>query len=75
MLDEQITHTFLGREYGWDYVSDVNVEMLRHNRHCNMNVLNNPDKFPKANFDYIAMHVEAIDEFFARYGDLVGNFA
>lgn len=75
MRDEQITNTFLGREYGWDRVSDVNVEMLRHNRECNLNVLANPDKFPDANLDFIAQHVAAVDDFFARHGDVLANFA
>lgn len=75
MMDEQITHTFLGREYGWDRVSDVNVEMLRHNRECAMNVLTNPDKFPKADFAHVEKHVEAIDDFLIRYDMLIGQFA
>ena len=75
MRDERITNTFLGREYGWDRVSDVDVAMLRHNRECDMNVLNNPDKFPKADFDYIARRVEATDEFLTRYVALIGQFA
>ena len=53
MNDERITNTFLGREYGWDRVSDANIEMLRHNRECNMNILAHPHKFPNADFHYI----------------------
>lgn len=75
MLDERITNTFIGREYGWDRVSEANVEMLRHSRECGMNVLTNPDKFPKADFDHIEKHVAAIDEFLTRYDAFVGQFA
>lgn len=50
---ERITQTFIGREYGWDTLADVNWSMLHNNVLCARNILNNPDKFPKANFDHV----------------------
>lgn len=75
MLDQQITHTFIGEEYGWDRVSDADPALLRTNREAAMRVINNPDKFPRADFDHIRRHVAAIDEFFAQHGPLLEQFA
>lgn len=49
--DEKITTTFIGREFGWDRLSDVNWDLLLNNVLSARRVLSNPDKFPKANFD------------------------
>jgi hypothetical protein len=75
MLDPQITYTFIGQEYGWDRVSDADPAMLRQNRESMMGVLENPGRFPKADFNKCAEIVREIDTFFLRYGDLLTNFA
>lgn len=72
--DPQITHTFIGREYGWDRVSDADPALLRNNREAAMRVINNPDDFPNANFTLCAHTVAEIDAFFAQY-PLVEQFA
>lgn len=64
MLDQYITNTFIGRKYGWDRVSEANPSLLRNNREAGMRVLNNPDRYPNADFAHIRQHVAAIDTFF-----------
>ena len=75
MLDAQITHTFIGQEYGWDHVSDADPDMLRQNRECMIRVIENPDQFPNADFAKAEKIVHEIDEFFFQYGDLLSQFA
>jgi len=52
-MTERITQTWIGREFGWDTLEDVNWGILRNNVLCARNILTNPEKFPKANFDYL----------------------
>lgn len=75
MLDPQITNTFIGQEYGWDRVSDADPDMLRNNRESMMFVINNPERFPNADFAKAGRIVREIDGFFARYGALLEQFA
>lgn len=56
--DERITTTFIGREFGWDRMSDVNWPILLTNVMSARRILDNPEKFPRANFD----HCEKMDQ-------------
>ena len=49
--DERITTTFIGREFGWDRLSDVNWSMLQNTVLSARRVLTAPEKFPRADFD------------------------
>lgn len=75
MIDEQISHTPIGREFMWDRLSDVDVSLLRNNRESSMRVINNPDQFPNADFDACRTLVLEIDAFMAQYGPLLSQFA
>lgn len=75
VLDPQITQSYIGQEYGWDRVSDVDLDMLRQNRESMMNVLANPTQFPKADLTACNRKVVEIDAFIAQYGDLLVQFA
>ena len=70
-INPQITNTTIGREYGWDHVSDADPALLRHNRECAMNVLLNPDRFPRANFSALEEQVAAIDDFFITHNEVL----
>lgn len=74
-IDPQITHTYLGTEYGWDRVSDADPQLLRANREACMNIMANPSKYPEADFNRIGRHVAEIDAFFAAHGALLEKFA
>lgn len=63
----RITNTFIGREYMWDSLADVDRDMLRHNLRCKQNILENPEKFPRANFDLLEKQVEEHELFLAMY--------
>jgi hypothetical protein len=75
MLNAQITNTFIGQEYGWDRVSDADPVMLRQNCDSMMGVLQNPDRFPKADFAKAEQIVRAIDAFFNDHGAMLEQFA
>lgn len=66
--DERLPR-WMGEEYGWDTVADVKWDMLRHNLKCIDGILDNPEKFPKADiaklewqqdelFVFLASHIE-----------------
>jgi len=75
MLNAQITNTFIGQEYGWDFVSDADPAMLRQNRESMMFVIENPDRFPNADFAKAEQMVREIDTFFNAHGFLLEQFA
>ena len=75
MTDMKIGHTLIGREYGWDRLSDVDLVMLQGNREAKMRVINKPHQFPLADFDACREMVKAIDLFMFDYGDLLAEFA
>lgn len=75
MIDTQITHTYIGREFMWDRVSDADPELLRNNRTSAMRVLNSPASYPNADFDKCEEMVREIDNFFHCYGSLLDQFA
>lgn len=66
-IDPQITHTFIGRTYGWDRVSDADPAILRSNREAAMRVLTNSDDFPLADRPACEALVAEIDVFFATF--------
>lgn len=75
MIDTQITHTYIGREFMWDRVSDADPAMLRQNRAAMAWVIKNPARYPDADFAKAEQIVRSIDEFFNLYGDLLEQFA
>jgi len=48
---ERITNTHIGRHFGWDTINDVKWDIVRNNVLSARNVLSNPQKFPRADFD------------------------
>lgn len=75
MLNAQITNTFIGREYGWDFVSDADPALLRQNRESLMYVITNADIFPDADFTKASNLIKAIDAFFNDHGTVLEQFA
>lgn len=75
MLDAQITQTFIGQEYGWDHVSDADPAILRTGRESMQFVIDNPSRFPNADFAKAERIVREIDEFFFNYGYLLNEYA
>lgn len=75
MLNARITNTFIGQEYGWDFVSDADPAMLRQNRTSMMDIIHNPDRFPNADFSKAERIVREIDAFFNDHGALLEQFA
>ena len=75
MLNARITNTFIGQEYGWDYVSDADPAMLRQNRRSMMFIIENPDQFPNADFPKAHQIVREIDAFFTEHGAVLEQFA
>lgn len=75
MMDAQITRSYIGEEFGWDHLSDVDLDLLRNNRASMMNVLANPTQFPKADLVACNRKVVEIDAFMAQYGPLLVQFA
>lgn len=75
MLNTRITDTVIGKIYGWDYLSDVDPELLRNNRKAMILILENPSDFPKADFAHADRVVRAIDALFNEHGDLLDQFA
>lgn len=51
---------FFGEHYGWDYPADVNWPMLQNNYVRGRFVLDNPQKFPRANVAHLEEEQEAI---------------
>lgn len=74
-MDVQITQTFIGQHFSWDRVSEAKLELIENNRESAMRVINDPDRFPNAQFDYLKTLVIEIDAFMAQYGTLLGQFA
>lgn len=74
MANAQITHTPIGQEFQWDYLSDVRLDDLESSRAAAINVLNNPHAFPKADLDKLAKRLEDIDAFLREFGDALVEF-
>ena len=70
-INPQITNTLIGREYGWDHVSDADPALLHQNRECAMNVLLNPDRFPRADFAALEEMIAAIDNFLIAHSEVL----
>lgn len=75
MMDDQITRSYIGEEFGWDRLSDVDLDLLRNNREAAMRVITNPTQFPNADFPACRTKVTEIDAFMAQYGPLLVQFA
>lgn len=54
---------FLVEHFLHDYAEDVPAHFAHNNYRTNMNILTNPDKFPKANFSYCEKLVAEIPAF------------
>lgn len=50
---ERIENSFIRNEFMWDYMNEVDWSLVRDNCLAARRVLNNPDKFPRANFEYL----------------------
>lgn len=75
MLDQQITDTFIGREFGWDRVSETDLELLKQSRESMMHVIKYPHQFPLADFTKAEQMVREIDDYCHRHGELLVHFA
>jgi len=74
MGNAQITNTAIGREFQWDRLSDVQLDVLESSRIAAINILNNPSQFPLADFDKAAKRVRDIDAFMQDFGDALVEF-
>lgn len=66
----RITHTWLGAEYGWDTVAQVDWRLLRNNLSCAQNILANPAKFPKADKVALSERVHDLEVFIALHAPM-----
>jgi hypothetical protein len=71
----QITQTYVGREFMWDFLSEVDYDLLRQNRYAAAYVLENPDDFPKADLTALERKVAEIDSFYDQYPERLGACA
>jgi len=74
-LNAFITNTPIGREYGWDRLAEVDLELLQNNRAAKMSVIERPGNFPNADTDACKRQVRDIDAFMSEYGELLVEFA
>lgn len=74
MCNAQISNTPIGREFQWDRLSDVQLDVLESSRIAAINILNNPSQFPLADFDKAAQRVRDIDAFMQDFGDALVGF-
>jgi hypothetical protein len=74
-LNARITLTPIGREYGWDRLAEVDLELLQTNRAAKMNVIERPGNFPNADIEAVKQQVRDIDAFMSQYGELLVEFA
>jgi len=51
--------------FQWDRMSDVDWSLVRNNLASAQRVLANPDKFPRANFDYMERTATELSLFLA----------
>lgn len=58
-----IARTYIGREFGWDRVEDVNWEALRQERDAAEIILDNPHRYPAADFEALQLKVDEINDF------------
>lgn len=74
-LNAKITLTPIGRRYGWNYLTDVDLDLLENNRAAKMGVIQHPALYPNADIAACEQHVREIDQFMAEYGDVLVEFA
>ncbi len=58
---------WISQDYGWDFVDQVDWQMLRHNLKCADNVLANPVKFPKADRPKVERIANALHAFLSSH--------
>lgn len=58
-----IANMFIRDEYQWDRMGDIDWNLLRNNLAAANRVLDNPEKFPHANFKYMELRADAIESF------------
>ena len=63
----QITSTWVGREYGWDFLSDVNYDLLQQNLDCMWNVMGDPERFPNADCEALDLRINEIEAFLSQH--------
>lgn len=66
-----ISSKFIRDEFQWDRMEDVKLDILRSNLEACNRILANPEKFPKADFDYIEIKSFEITLFLNENGYLV----
>lgn len=65
----RITMTYIGQEFGWDYVDDVNWELLRQNRDAAELVIDNLHRYPDADVERLMMLIDEIDQLVDEHFD------
>lgn len=63
----QITATWIGREYGWDFIGDVDYDLLRQNLDCAWRVMGDPERFPDADCEALGRQIDEIEAFLAGH--------
>jgi len=75
MTSTRITNTFIGKLLQVDYVAEVSVDILYNSRAAARRVLENPDRFPDADFELCEESSSEIDIFLRLYADELGIMA
>ena len=68
-MNRNITHTAIGRDYGWDRLSDVDGDMLANNHPAMLRIVENPDQFPDADFAEAERKLVEIEDFLVEYAE------
>ena len=63
-----ISSPYIRNEFQWDYMGDVKWDILRNNLQAAQKVLENPKRFPKADFDNLAIKEREIGIFLTLNG-------
>lgn len=52
-MNESIENRFIANHFQCDCMNEIDFEMLKNNVLSARKILKNPERFPKANFDYL----------------------
>lgn len=66
--NQRISSKWIRDYYGWDYMSDVDWQLLYNNLHSAEYVLDNPSKFPRADIDALQERQCEISQFLQLHG-------
>ncbi len=75
LVDTQITNTPIGQLFMWDTLADVQLDVLENAVVGCRRILNNPSRFPNADFAGTRWKLEQIDASLRTYGDHLAEIA